>query len=123
MTDRTIMSWGEIPVTDMDRAVAFYNLVFGYEMTVDITSGPNPMAVLGGAMVAGGAHLYPGTPAPQGGSTIHIALPDALEAGVERVRMAGGEVVSPPIEIPDGRFVYARDPDGNSIGLFEPKAA
>jgi len=37
------MAWGEIPVTDMDKAVAFYNEVFGYEMQID-TSGPNPIA-------------------------------------------------------------------------------
>jgi len=43
MTNQTIVSWVEIPVTDMDKAVAFYNRVFGYDMTID-TAGPNPMA-------------------------------------------------------------------------------
>jgi len=38
MADRKIIVWGEIPVTDMDKAVAFYNAVFEYEMTID-TSG------------------------------------------------------------------------------------
>ena len=123
MTQQTIIAWSEIPVTGMDRAVAFYNKVFGYEMTVDRTSGPHPMAVLGGAEVAGGAHLYPGTPAQDGGNTVHITLPDSLEAGSDRVKEAGGEMLSPPIEIPAGRFAYAKDPDGNSIGLFEVKAA
>ena len=121
MQDRTIMSWGEIPVRDLDAASAFYSKVFGYEMVMDNT-GPNPMAVLGGAMVSGGAHLYPGTPAPDGGSTIHLALEDALEAGIERLKEAGGEVVSPVVTIPAGRFVYAKDLDGNSIGLFEAAA-
>lgn len=121
MTDRTIMVWGEIPVTNMEKAVAFYNKVFGYDMTID-TSGPNPMATLGGLMNTAGAHLYPGTPAPDGGNTIHLGLTDTLEAGIERCLAAGGEVVSPPIQIPPGRFVYAKDPDGNSIGLFEAAA-
>jgi len=118
MSEQTIIAWNEIPVTDMEKSVAFYNEVFGYDMSID-TSGPNPMAVLGSGMEAGGAHLYPGKPAPDGGSTVHITLPDALEAGVERVTAAGGQVVSPAIEIPAGRFVYAKDLDGNSIGLFE----
>ena len=30
----------------------------------------------------------------------------------------GGEVVSPIITIPAGRFAYCLDPDGNSFGLF-----
>ncbi len=51
------------------------------------------------------------------------ALSDSLEAGMARCFDAGGQVVSPIIEIPPGRFAYAKDLDGNSIGLFEPKAA
>jgi len=118
MTTRTIMAWGEIPVTDMDRSVAFYNEVFGYQMEID-NSGPNPMAILGGSMNGAGAHLYPGKPAADGGSTIHIAVDDTLEASIDRCWKAGGQVMSPAIDIPVGRFAYAKDPDGNSIGLFE----
>lgn len=118
MTDRVIVAWSEIPVTDLEKAVAFYSTVFDYEMKID-QSGPNPIANLGNTMNSGGAHLYPGTPASDGGSTIHLALPDRLEAGMARCKDAGGEVVSPPITIPAGRFAYIKDPDGNSIGLFE----
>ena len=121
MADRTIMAWGEIPVSDMEKAVAFYNHVFGYEMTID-HSGPNPMANLGSLENVAGAHLYPGKPAADGGNTIHLGIEDKLEEGLERVKEAGGEVVSPPIAIPAGRFAYAKDLDGNSIGLFEAAA-
>ena len=118
MTERAIMVWGEIPVTDMEKSVAFYNAVFGYDMKID-TSGPNPMAVLGGLENTAGAHLYPGKPAPDSGNTIHLGLTDSLEAGMQRCWDAGGEVISEPIAIPAGRFAYAKDLDGNSIGLFE----
>lgn len=121
MADRTIMVWGEIPVSDLEKSVAFYSEVFGYEMKID-TSGPNPMADLGGQQNSAGAHLYPGTPSADGGNTIHLALPDSLEAGIARCEGAGGEIVSPPIAIPTGRFVYAKDIDGNSIGLYEATA-
>ncbi|MEJ8561395.1 VOC family protein [Yoonia sp. GPGPB17] len=121
MTDRAIMVWGEIPVTDMDKSVAFYNAVFGYDMKID-NSGPNPMAVLGSLENTAGAHLYPGKPAPDSGNTIHLGLTDRLEAGIDRCWKAGGQVLSPPIDIPAGRFAYAKDLDGNSIGLFEATA-
>ena len=121
MADRDIMVWGEIPVTDLEKSVAFYSKVFGYEMTID-TSGPNPMATLGGLMNTAGANLYPGKPAADGGNTIHLALPDNLEAGIARCKEAGGEIVGDPIPLPTGRFVYARDLDGNSIGLYEAAA-
>ncbi len=121
MTDQTIVCWSEIPVSDMNRSVDFYNRVFGYRMTID-TTGPNPMAILGGAMDGVGGHLYPGKPAAQGtGSTIHLVVPDNLEAACERCSGAGGTVLSPAIDIPPGRFAYALDPDGNSIGLFEAR--
>ncbi|MEM6825836.1 MAG: VOC family protein [Pseudomonadota bacterium] len=119
---KPILVWSEIPVTDMDRALAFYNSVFGWQMTID-ESGPNPMATLGGDLETIGGHLYPGTPASDNGPTVHIAVPGKLEDHVARVGPAGGEVVSPAIEIPPGRFAYIKDPDGNSIGLFEPKGA
>lgn len=122
MGERTILSWAEIPVSDLDKAVAFYNAVFDYDMKIEMM-GPNPTAVLGSVTAAGGAHLYPGKPARDSGHTLHIAIEGALEDGIARVKAAGGEVVSPPVEIPDGRFVYALDLDGNSIGLFAPKAA
>ena len=117
-----ILVWSEIPVSDMDRAVTFYNKVFDWQMTID-ESGPNPMATLGSNMETIGGHLYPGKPAADNGPTVHIAVRGKLEEHVDRVAPAGGEVVSPAIEIPPGRFAYIKDPDGNSIGLFEPKAA
>ena len=119
MGNQAIVVWTEVPVTDMDKSVAFYNDVFGYQMVVD-NSGPNPMAVFGSEMNAVGGHICPGTPAADGGNTIHLAVPDTLEAAIERCTAAGGNVVSPAITIPPGRFVYAKDLDGNSIGLFEP---
>ncbi len=111
--------WTEIPVTHMDKAEAFYKTVFGWTMTRD-TSGPNPMTNFSDDMQATGGHLYPGKPGAGVGPTIHLAVPDALEPAMERCTNAGGAVVGPIITIPPGRFAYATDLDGNSIGLFEP---
>lgn len=108
--------WTEIPVTDLERAVRFYSRLLGHEMSID-ESGPNPMSVFPSDGVAG--HLYPGTPSRGAGPTIHFAVTDGIDAAAERCRAAGGEVTSEPIPLPTGRFVYATDPDGNSIGLFE----
>lgn len=112
--------WFEIPTTDMERAKKFYATVLVTQFQEN-NNGPNPMAVFGysGGPDAVSGHLYPGKPAPEGsGPTVHFALPDSLEAGMQRVWDAGGAVVSPPIEIPTGRFAYCRDPDGNSFGIF-----
>ena len=99
--------WTEIPVTDMDRAIAFYNEVFDMDLKKDET-GPNPMAV------------FP-TQNPDTGVSGHL-YPDKLENALQRVTTAGGEVLSEAITIPPGRFAYCLDPDGNSIGIFEYKS-
>jgi hypothetical protein len=113
--------WAEIPVTDMERAMAFYSAVTGADLELD-TSGPNPMANLRPKDMNNGVggHLYPGKPAARGeGPTIHLVAEGRLEDVMERVTAAGGQVVSPPITIPPGRFFYAIDPFGNSVGFFE----
>ncbi len=112
--------WTEIPVTDLDRAIAFYQAVFGLQVLRDDT-GPNPVANFSDARNIVSGHLYPGKPASEGqGPTIHLVLSDKLEDGIARCTAQGGTVISPAITIPPGRFAYAIDPDGNSIGLFEP---
>lgn len=112
--------WMELPVTDLTKAIAFYNEVFKTELKLETDMGPNHIAMFptgDGNGVAG--HLYPGTPPAKGsGPTMHLACPDTLEATMERFVNEGGEVISDPIGIPAGRFAYCLDPDGNSIGLF-----
>lgn len=114
--------WFEIPVTDLEAARAFYAEVFQMELTVE-EDGPNPIVVFPVKDPAEGVsgHLYPGTPS-ENGPTVHLMVPDNLKAARERLEKAGGTAVSPDIEIPPGVFFYAKDPDGNSIGLFQPRS-
>ena len=115
-----IVVWFEIPVTDLAKSKAFYETVLADKMT-DQDMGPNMTVVFPKAKetsIAG--HLYVGKPSAMGaGNTIHLASPSPLEASLERVKTAGGQVVSDIIAIPDGRFAYCADLDGNSFGLFE----
>ncbi len=112
--------WAEIPVTDLKKAVAFYSKVFDYEMKIE-QAGPNDVAFIpyqGDPGIAG--HLYPGTPpAPGTGPTVHLAVPDSVEAARARLVEAGGASEGPIVPMEFGRWAYATDPDGNSLGLFE----
>ena len=111
--------WTEIPVANLDRAIAFYNTVLDTELKKDET-GPNPMATFPTSTPGGvSGHLYPGKPAADGaGPTIHLACPGKLEDALGRVSDAGGKVLSEIVAIPAGRFAYCLDTEGNSIGVF-----
>lgn len=119
-TPEHMMVWAEIPVSDLEAAQTFYEAVLQTSMKAEPMS-PNPMLNFVTAEPSGVAgHIYPGKPSVDGrGPTIHLACPDTVEATMERVKAAGGTVVSEPIQIPPGRFAYCLDPDGNSIGIFE----
>ena len=113
--------WFELPVADLDRAIEFYSAATGATITKE-QMGPDVTAMFKPADPETGVagHLYKGKPAGDGtGPTVHLAAEGTVEQMMERVTAAGGAVVSPAIEIPPGRFFYATDPDGNSIGLFE----
>lgn len=113
--------WFEIPVTDLERSIAFYAAVFDMDLSVR-TDGPHPMVDFPTAGPDGvSGHLYPGTPSEHG-PTIHLVVPDTLSATKARLIAAGGRIEGPDITIPPGTFCYARDPDGTSLGLFERAA-
>ncbi|MEM9574080.1 MAG: VOC family protein [Pseudomonadota bacterium] len=114
--------WFEIPVTDIDASQKFYEAVLGIKMikTEKSDEQPNDIVWFNDPSAPGSfGHLYPGQPGTDGnGNTVHMLSADKLEEAMVRVEEAGGQVVSPIIPIPTGRFVYITDLDGNSVGLF-----
>jgi predicted enzyme related to lactoylglutathione lyase len=115
------VAWTEIPVTDLERSMAFYGAVLDQPLTRN-DEGPNPMADFASEPGGVAGHLYPGTPAAAGtGPTVHLSVPGTVEEAAARCEKAGGTLVGPVVSIPPGRFQYATDLDGNSIGLFEPR--
>lgn len=120
-TPKDFLVWAELPVSNMDEAVSFYSKVTGANLSID-SSGPNPVAMFKPEDEATGIalHLYPGKPSGDGrGPTLHLTAEGELEDVMERVTDAGGKVTSETIQIPPGRFFYATDPDGNSLGFFK----
>lgn len=114
--------WAEIPVTDLDKAMAFYTEVTRIALNKITDMGPNPIAIFANEDMQTGVagHLYPGKPAVDGaGPTVHLASPGKLEDTVARVKAAGGTVLSDIVAIPAGRFAYCHDLDGNSVAFFE----
>ncbi len=121
---KDFLVWGELPVQDMEKAIAFYAQVTGATLELD-PNAPNPMAVFKPADSATGValHLYPGKPAQQGhGPTLHLAADGALEDVMKRVETAGGKVISDPIQIPANLVkLGGREPSRNEHAGSGPK--
>lgn len=112
--------WTEIPVTNLEKARAFYETLLEAPLIKD-DNGLQPMLMLPDLQGDGAVgHLYEGKPVTQGdGITTHLAVNGSLDDAMARVAKGGGEIVSEEITIPAGSFFYAKDTDGNSLGIFK----
>jgi catechol 2,3-dioxygenase len=109
-------------VSDLDRAIAFYKRVFGFEIThrtahgVFLGAGSHGLIGLNTDMSPGGAAA--------GASRFSVRYPDrrALARALNRMTAAG---VSLDGALDHGVFeaLYLRDPDGNTIELYYDRAA
>ena len=123
---KNALNWFEIPVKDFDKAKAFYESIFDFEMP-EMPMGPNRMGILlhdqqgggvGGAIVAG--EWYEPTAS---GSLVYLNGGDDLNSVLNRVPKAGGTVVVPKTLIgPEiGYFAIFQDCEGNRVGLHSLK--
>lgn len=100
-----------------DRATAaFYAELFEWgvdeqaDSSVFDTGGP-----INGHLAALGheSHTY----------TIFYVQVDDLAATLEHAASLGAKTLVGPLPIPDGRFAWIADPEGNTVGLIEPSVA
>ena len=113
------VSWFEIPAVDFQKAVDFYNHIFGIEMEQNITE-VNAMAFfpvtsgIGGAVISG-----PGSVPSDTGPLIYLNGGDDLANVLNKVEEAGGRLVMPktPIGEDAGYFAIFIDCQGNKLAL------
>jgi len=117
-TQRDRLVWVELPATDLNRAKTFYEAVLQTSLIED-NNGPQTMQMIPSKEDSLCGHLYEGKPATAGdGPTPHFSVNGDLDAARDRIKSAGGEVVSEDIPLPMAAFFYAKDTEGNSIALF-----
>jgi uncharacterized protein len=121
------INWFEIPATDFDRAVHFYNTILNIEIRkAEFMGAPNgffPMEgdEVGGAVVQVGSDAWiPGTT----GTTIYLNAKDEnnLDKVLERVEPAGGKLLMSKTDIGDPGFIGTiLDTEGNRVGIHAPR--
>ncbi len=114
------VGWFEIPVTDMARAKAFYEHVFGIRLELhelgNLTMAWFPMQPdakgSAGTLVRNPAYIPSHT-----GTLIYFTAPD-IEAHLRRVTEKGGKVLNPKTSIGEYGFVaHFEDSEGNRVAL------
>ncbi len=119
-----MVSWFEIPVENMDRAVKFYQSVFDVELHL-MNMGGEDMGWFPseeGAPGAAGSLIKSKTVKPSSDGVCIYFASRANDVDVElgKVERAGGTVVVPKTKISDeiGFFGQFMDSEGNRISLF-----
>ncbi len=111
--------WVDIPVINLDRAIAFYSLVLGAPVTKQVL----PEAIFGllpsGPGGVGGAlAILPGVSPSSQGPLVYLSVEGRLEAAVLAVSTGGGVVLAAKHPIgPYGFRALVQDTEGNRIAL------
>ncbi|MEO8146848.1 MAG: VOC family protein [Bacteroidia bacterium] len=116
--EQTWSHWFEIPVSDFERAIKFYQTIFEIKLGVNDFGGFK-MAVFphreGGAALCFGPWYKPSAD----GVTVYMdASPDLIEVQ-NRIEAAGGKIIQPKKEIsPEYGFMCLFiDSEGNRLAL------
>lgn len=113
-------NWVSIPAIDLDRAVAFYNVVFDLNLQAVEMMG-DKIAFFDmdqNAYGAAGAITVGPTAPGLDGPIAFFGCADDLQTSLDRVTDAGGEVLAPKFPIGENGFIaFFKDSEGNKIGL------
>lgn len=105
----------EIGCRDSAKTRDFYAKLFDWQI---VAEGQAAMIHTGGKGIDG--HITALGHDPQNYVTVYVEVEDA-KAYLDKAKALGGKILVPPIKIPTGRFAWLSDPDGNIVGLLEPK--
>ena len=116
---KNAVNWFEIPVSDMERALKFYNTIFGAEMVAQEPMPGFAMAMFPTEDGVGGALMHGQGYAPSSdGAVVYLNGGDNLSTVLNNVENAGGEVVMSKTDIGEHGFIaFFADTEGNKVGL------
>jgi uncharacterized protein len=113
--------WFDIPVSDMARAIKFYEALTGQTLK-RLPVGPREETALfepgEEGDVSGCLFSSPDDKPSTYGSRVYLNANPSIDAWLARVEPAGGKIAVGKTPIPDrGVFAYIIDSEGNRVGL------
>jgi len=119
----------EMPYDDRERMARFYKSVFGWELRmlgedmgnyVVATTAVKDAKAGAPAGAIGGGFFQRRADWPAQYPSVVIAV-DKIEASMDKVVAAGGEVLGQPMDIPGiGRYVSFYDTEKNRVSMLQP---
>jgi predicted enzyme related to lactoylglutathione lyase len=114
--------WAELNSRGIDKAVAFYQNVFGWaDKKSDMGEGGGQYTqfLLGGESIAGGMEMNPMVPAEVPSYWMVYFAVDDLDESFNQAKQAGGSEMLAPQDFPGGRFAILQDPQGATFGVMK----
>jgi uncharacterized protein len=113
-------TWNERMTRDIEGVKAFYGTVFGtaFEDLPQIPATDYQLLKVGDDVVAGTFAMPADVPAEAPPHWLTYFWLDDVDAGFERVRELGGQVLRDPIDSPYGRYAPVQDPQGGAFCLI-----
>ncbi|MGX5817716.1 VOC family protein [Chitinophaga lutea] len=120
-----VLTWFEIPVTDIDRAQRFYETILDIRMSrrmdgdheaVFFPYNPDVVQATSGRVTGVLSKSDKNSPSSSG-TMVYINASPSIEGVLARVEKAGGKVLVPSTAIPAGLIAVILDTEGNKIGL------
>lgn len=114
--------WCDIPVKDLDRAIAFYSAVHDVKVTKEtFTEGSIGLLPFGEGGVGACLYLSEDNAPSDHGPQIYLNVADRLDEATAAAASNGGRVIKPRLPIgPYGFRAIIRDSEGNRIALHSP---
>jgi catechol 2,3-dioxygenase-like lactoylglutathione lyase family enzyme len=109
------------PVTNMERARAFYEGILGLQVTMNhqMEGGGHWVEYeIGTGTLAIG--VAPGMNPSSDGCSVALEVDD-FDKAVSELQSAGVSFQFGPLETPVCHMAFVRDPDGNSVGIHKRK--
>ncbi|MEO7049037.1 MAG: VOC family protein [Ferruginibacter sp.] len=120
-----VITWFEIPVSDIERAKTFYETILDIEMMtrkdgddegVFFPFNPNVVQATSGRVTGVLSKSARNTPSTNG-TMVYLNASPGIQIVLDKVQYAGGKIIAPKIKIPAGFIAVIIDTEGNKVGL------
>jgi len=121
---KNAISWFEIPVTDYERAIDFYETMLDVQLTrekmndIDFAIFPSDDTAVAGALIKADFQQ----PSQQG-CLVYLNVEGIMDSAIKRAQDHGAEVLFPKTHIgEEGYIAHISDSEGNKVALHSMTA-